>query len=148
MKIVKVLLAVLVSLYALIGDTREVTFEKKKISIGKTSIEVEIADTDGKSSRGLMFRKTLAKDAGMLFIFEGEEVRSFWMKNTFVDLDIGFFSADKTLVDIQTMKAVKSELVLNPPSYMSAKPAMYALEMNAGWFSKNKIKIGAKLGLK
>ncbi len=64
------------------------------------------------------------------------------MKNTFIPLSIGFFDSQKTLVDIQDMEPVKSEMDQNPKSYLSQSPAQFALEVNQGWFAKNKIKIG------
>jgi uncharacterized membrane protein (UPF0127 family) len=65
------------------------------------------------------------------------------MKNTYISLSIGYFNNQKTLVDIQKMQPV-SMLQTKIPSYESKKPARYALEMNHGWFEKNKINIGAK----
>ena len=66
------------------------------------------------------------------------------MKNTFLDLSIGYFNKNRTLVDVQEMRAMNSVMTEELPSYTSAKPAMYALEMTKGWFTKNKIKPGAK----
>jgi len=119
-------------------------FSKKQISVDNSKLTVEIADTPEKSAHGLMFRKTMSQDHGMLFIFPDEEPRSFWMKNTFLPLSIGYFSKEKVLIDIQDMEPVKSEME-QPKVYPSAGPAKYALEVNQGWFKKNKIKLGAKL---
>jgi uncharacterized membrane protein (UPF0127 family) len=90
-----------------------------------------------------MFRKSMPENDGMLFIFSQEDTRYFWMKNTYIDLSIGYFDKEKALIDIQEMKAT-SMMETRPPSYPSAKPAMYALEMNKGWFAKNKVKLGEK----
>ncbi|HEY8272701.1 MAG TPA: DUF192 domain-containing protein [Pseudobdellovibrionaceae bacterium] len=122
----------------------DITFEKGKITLGGKTILVEIAKNHTQYERGLMFRKNLPENEGMLFIFDEEEIRYFWMKNTYIDLSIGYFDKKMGLVDIQEMKA-PSVLESRPPSYPSAKPAMYALEMKKGWFTKNKIKIGQKL---
>lgn len=122
-----------------------VTFKTQKISVGKVPLVVEVADNPQRSARGLMYRTSLDEGKGMLFVFEGEEHRSFWMKNTFIPLSIGFFDRNKKLVDIQDMDPVKSEMDVNPPSYMSAAPATYALEVPRGWFQKHKIKIGDQL---
>ena len=120
----------------------EIKFESKKIKISKKIIIVEIADSAEKHQRGLMFRKKLETDRGMLFIFENSQRRSFWMKNTFIPLTIGYFDENKTLVETIDMKPVTSEMELDPPSYPSQKSAMFALEMNKDWFKKNNIKIG------
>ncbi|MBC7742658.1 MAG: DUF192 domain-containing protein [Bdellovibrionaceae bacterium] len=92
-----------------------------------------------------MFRKKLGSDEGMLFVFESEGIRTFWMKNTLIDLSIGYFDKSKKLIDIQEMKAMNSVLEKDLPTYPSKSPAMYALEMPTGWFKKNKIKEGAQL---
>ncbi|MGE0632270.1 MAG: DUF192 domain-containing protein [Pseudobdellovibrionaceae bacterium] len=126
----------------------EYKFEKKKLKISGVEITVEIADTPQKSSRGLMYRTNLADNEGMLFISEYEEIQSFWMKNTFVDLSIGFFDKNKRLIDIiQEMKAVKSEMETNLPTYQSRVPARYSLEVPKGWFDRKKIKLGSTFSL-
>jgi uncharacterized protein len=117
-------------------------FEKRKIKLNKTVLQVEIADTPEKSAQGLMYRKSLAEDQGMLFVFKDVVQRHFWMKNTFVPLSIGFFDENRALVDIQDMEPVKSEMETSPPTYDSAKPAKYCLEVSRGWFGKHNIKIG------
>lgn len=122
----------------------QVKFPKQKITVGGKTITAEIAESNEQLQRGLMFRTKMGADEGMLFIFPDQETRSFWMKNTFLPLSIGFFDEGKILVDIQDMAPVKSEMETTPPSYVSAKPAKYALEMNQGWFAKNKIAVGAK----
>jgi uncharacterized membrane protein (UPF0127 family) len=120
-------------------------FGKTRISVGRRKVTVEVADTPEKSAFGLMHRRTLAENEGMLFIFESEKPLSFWMKNTFVDLSIGFFSADKKLLEVKDMKAAFSEMQSQFETYESSRPAQYALEMRLGWFRKNNIKVGDKL---
>lgn len=120
-------------------------FSKKTLTLGGKTFVVEVAETPQQHERGLMFVPKLGEDEGMLFIFKNEETRFFWMKNTIVDLSIGFFDKNKTLVDVQEMKSGQNTPEANLPSYASAQPAKYALEMNKGWFDKNKIKIGSKL---
>ena len=127
------------------GAFAEQTFPKKKIQVGSEIFEVEVAQTPQQLARGLMFRPRLAENEGMLFIFEDEQTRSFWMKNTLIDLSIGFFDKNQTLVDVQEMKSGKGVPDSALKSYLSVKPAKYALEMNTGWFDKKKIKIGTKL---
>lgn len=106
---------------------------------------MEVASTPQQHALGLMFRSHLGENEGMLFIFEGEQTRSFWMKNTLIDLSIGFFDKSGTLVDVQEMKSGKGIPDSALKSYLSVKPAKYALEMNRGWFDKKKVKIGTKL---
>lgn len=119
-------------------------FKKQKIRIKDKTIEVEMAENDKQRSFGLMFQTKLASNHGMLFVFAQEQSLNFWMKNTFMDLSIGYFDRTKTLVDIQEMTGQKSIMNQNLSSYPSARPAMYALEMAPNWFTQNKIKVGDK----
>ncbi len=113
-------------------------FLKKKIVIAGKTIVVEMADTDERRAFGLMFRSHLPKDEGMLFIFEDERTRSFWMKNTLIPLSIAYINKDKVITEILDMHpAVLGST--RPKSYPSKKKSMYALEMNIGWFERNKI---------
>lgn len=125
----------------------EVHFEKKKIKLGSQTLTVEIADTPEKSAQGLMFRKDLQAGNGMLFIFPDEQTRSFWMKNTFIPLSIGYFNKKKELIDIQDMAPAQSEMQSDFPTYVSKEPAQYALEVPKGWFSKNKISLKMRFSI-
>lgn len=117
-------------------------------SSGK-KITVEIATTSEEKAKGLMYRKDLPKDTGMLFIFDNEQRLSFWMKNTYIPLTIGFFDSKMKLLETKDMQPhlgpVSDEKL---PHYESAQIAKYALEMPLGWFAKNKIKAGATFRLK
>ncbi len=110
--------------------------------IGGHRFQLEIADTPTERARGLMERPNLPEDAAMLFVFEGERSRSFWMKNTLIPLDILFLDAQGQVVDIQTMHTQigvpNSELI----SYTSAQPVQYAIEINAGLAAKLGITVG------
>lgn len=140
----KWLVAFCLSFFLSLADASEtVSFSKKKIVLEKVIIKVEMAETDKQHEQGLMFRKKLQSNEGMLFVFSDEQIRSFWMKNTIINLSIGYFDKNKKLIDVQEMKAVNSVLVENPPAYPSTLPAKYALEMTEGWFKKNKINLGS-----
>ncbi len=113
--------------------------EKKNLLpllINDHKVYVEIARTEQEKARGLMFRQKLGENEGMLFVFEQEELLSFWMKNTFLPLSIAFIDRQGKIIDIQDMEPFS----LN--THRSAKPAQYALEVNKGWFGKNGIKVG------
>ena len=109
---------------------------KIPIYIKGKEIWVEVAKTPQERAKGLMWRKNLGKDEGMLFIFEQEEYHSFWMKNTYIPLSIAFIDRDGNIVDIKEMKPLSSK------SHSPPKPILYALEMPKGWFTKNGIKKG------
>lgn len=121
-----------------------IKFSKSKIQVGAVKIIVEMAVQPKEQARGLMFRKSLCENCGMLFVYQDEQIRSFWMKNTFIPLSIGFFNKKKELIDVQEMTPVQSEMQLKIPTYESKGRAMFALEMNAGWFRKNKIGMKTK----
>ena len=129
-------------------DAVSLKFKKQKIELmqkkNKKIITVEIAEAPEQHAQGLMFRKKLKNNEGMLFIFNEELVREFWMKNTLINLDIGYFDKNKKLIDIQQMKAVTSIMQTDLPTYPSKQPAMYALEMQQAWFKKNKFTEGTE----
>ena len=83
-----------------------------------------------------MFRTSLAPDSGMLFIFEKEAFRYFWMKNTHIPLSIAYISRNSVIIDILEMAPEDTT------RYPSSGPAIYVLEMNAGWFQTAGIKPG------
>lgn len=93
--------------------------------------QVEIADDFETRARGLMFRDQLPREHGMLFVYEREQPMAFWMKNTRIPLDILFFDHERRLVSI-LKRVPPCSLGDRCPSYPSRKPAMYALELNAG----------------
>jgi len=121
-------------------------FDQQKIKVHGHPILVEVAKTNEERSYGLMFKKQMDANKGMLFIFEDERILSFWMKNTLIPLSVGFFNKSKRLVDIQDMK-VEPLGTNHYPAYPSSGPAKYALEVNQGWFKKNNISPGAMLDL-
>ena len=112
-----------------IGDVQEALLDGR-------IFRLEVARTPAERARGLMNRESLAQDSAMLFIFQEEAYRSFWMKNTLIPLDILYLDSNGVVVDVQTMTpqvgAPDSELTVYP----SAAPARYAIEMNAGLAQK------------
>jgi len=108
-----------------------------------TPVYVEIADDVEERARGLMFRNSLEWNNGMLFIFEEERNLTFWMKNTYIPLDMIFINKDLRVVYIK--ENAQPCLEENCIIYPSNQPAKYVLEVNAGFVEKNKIKIGDRL---
>jgi len=106
-------------------------------------VEVELAENLVAQARGLMFRKSLAPESGMLFVFPDELRRTFWMKNTKIPLDLLFISADKKIVEIKENFEPCQENKC--PIYRSQLAAQYVLEVNAGFSAKNNIQIGDPL---
>lgn len=127
-----------------VGQTKTI-FKKGTIEIANKTINAEFALNNEEHEIGLMNRTEIPENFGMLFIFNDENYRSFWMKNTFVDLSIAYIGANKKILEIIDMKAVKSSLDVDVPSYPSTVKAKYALEVRQGWFHKNKIKVGDRM---
>lgn len=117
-------------------------------STGK-QIKVEVASTPLEKSMGLMYRKSLPEDSGMLFVFPSEQSLSFWMKNTYIALTIGFFDSKMKLLETKDMEPHLGPVPDDKlPHYYSSQKAQYALEMSRGWFDKNKIKPGTTFRIK
>jgi len=115
----------------------KITIETSK---GKAVVSVEVVETVAARAQGLMFRRHLADDAGMLFIFPGPTQGSFWMKNTRLPLDIVFADAAGQIVDILEQATPFSEKLLTPKS-----PYVQVLEVNAGFVKKHRIAVGDRL---
>jgi uncharacterized membrane protein (UPF0127 family) len=106
-------------------------------------IFVEVPDDREEFARGLMFRKHLPWNSGMLFAFDDEEPRRFWMKNTLIPLDMIFVDSSSKIIDIkENVPPCKQE---ECPTYPSKEPAQYVLEVNAGFVQENGVKIGDRL---
>jgi uncharacterized membrane protein (UPF0127 family) len=110
-----------------------------RLSAGMHNIVAELATTPEQRQVGMMFRTQMADHEGMLFVFDAPQQQCFWMRNTLIPLAIAFIGDDGRIVNIVEMQP-KSDA-----SHCSAKPVRYALEMNAGWFSKRGLKAGAQL---
>jgi len=126
----------LIILFLWISDGASQNLLKIPLYIYDREIWVEVAKTPEERAKGLMERRHLGKDDGMLFIFETEDYHGFWMKNTFIPLSIAFIDKKGRIVKITDMKPLTLE------SYPPSKPILYALEMNQGWFSANGVKEG------
>ncbi|HOV12052.1 MAG TPA: DUF192 domain-containing protein [Bacteroidales bacterium] len=104
------------------------------------TIHIEIADDDQERTQGLMYRKSMPDSCGMLFIFETMQPLSFWMKNTYIPLDIIYLDADYHIVSIAAYTRPLSEEAIP-----SGSEARYVVEVNAGFCDRNKIVVGDKM---
>jgi uncharacterized membrane protein (UPF0127 family) len=128
-------------------------------------LTIEIATTPAQHAWGLMGRQSLADNHGMLFVYEHPQIMNFWMFNTYIDLSIAFIDEKKIVREIQTMKAYPEKMDPRRPikqlsdidkysnwgptklffmahQVSSSVECLYALEVNAGWFERHKIKVG------
>ena len=110
-----------------------------RLSAGMHVLNVEVARSPQEHSIGLMFRKSMPTNDGMLFIFERPGQQCFWMKNTLLPLSVAFISDDGSITNIEDMKPQTLD------SHCSTKEVRYVLEMNSGWFAKRGIKAGTKI---
>ena len=104
------------------------------------SIRAQVAVTPDQRATGLMFRREMPTNEGMLFVFEQPSLQCFWMKNTLLPLSIAFLADDGTIVNLADMQPQSLD------GHCSSKPVRYALEMNRGWFAARGIKPGMRLG--
>jgi len=107
---------------------------------GTRDVLVELAITNEQRNMGLMNRTRLAEDAGMLFVFATDQPRTFWMRNTYLPLDILFLDADGTVQNI-----VAAQPGVEKPGYHSLRPARMVLELNRGWCASHGLVPGAKI---
>ena len=109
------------------------------IKVGSHPLRVELAVTDEERSRGLMFRKSLGKDDGMLFVFDELGYHSMWMKDTLIPLSVAFLDGEGRILNIADMEPQTLD------THSAAGPARYAIEANKGWFAEKKVKPGDKV---
>ncbi len=114
----------------------ELTFTKSNGDF-ITRIDIEIADDDAERAQGLMYRSKMKEDRGMLFIFPKETYQSFWMHNTQIPLDMIFINKENKIVTIHNNTTPFSD-----QSYPSTQPAIYVLEVNAGFCEKYGVTVG------
>jgi uncharacterized protein len=110
-----------------------------ELSAGIHLIHAEVANTFESRAQGLMFRKYLGPNEGMLFVFPQAEHHCMWMKNTLIPLSVAFIDAQGKIVSIAEMQPQTET------SHCAAAPAKFALEMSGGWFASKGFKAGAKL---
>ena len=118
----------------------QMNLQRVKLSAGMYVIDAQVAFTPGQREIGLMFRKDMPQQEGMIFVFEQPNQQCFWMKNTLLPLTAAFVADDGTIVNMADMKPQTTD------AHCSAQPVRYVLEMNKGWFAKKGIKAGSKLG--
>jgi uncharacterized membrane protein (UPF0127 family) len=117
---------------------REMVLEGSGKSV---TIKAEIARTEEERSYGLMYKEKLPDGEGMLFVFDRDEILSFWMKNTLIPLSIAFISSDGRIMEIRDMEPHNLDPV------RSGRSVRYALEVPQGWFDRVNLGVGDRLVL-
>jgi len=118
------------------------TVEVKTAAGNTLRVQVEVARTEQERARGLMFRRSLAPDAGMLFAMPADDDWAFWMKNTLIPLDLIYADRDGVVVGV-----IEDARPLDEASRRVGKPSRYVLEVNGGWCRKHGVGAGARLTL-
>lgn len=113
------------------------------ISVGGRTVRMQLAVRPAEMQRGLMERRDLGRDDGMLFIYDKPQAMQFWMRNTPTPLDIGFFSPEGRLEEIYPLHPYDEKTVGSRGNRLQ-----FALEVNQGWYRENGVKPGATLDLK
>jgi len=129
-------------LYALNGmaqGTPQMQLPRITLNAGMHLIQTQVAQDFDQRQTGLMWRKEMPQNEGMLFVFEQAGVQCFWMRNTLLPLSAAFVADDGTIVNLEDMKPMSDD------SHCSKKPVRFVLEMNQGWFAKRNIQAGFKL---
>jgi uncharacterized protein len=110
-------------------------------------LTLELAESTEQHTLGLMERRSLAANAGMLFVYPNTQPESsaFWMFRTRIPLDIAFIDSAGVIRTIQTMKPCESRMIEGCPSYPAGAPYRVALEMNAGYFAQNRVNVGDRV---
>jgi uncharacterized protein len=113
--------------------------QRIRLGAGMHQIDTQVARTPEQRQIGLMWRKNMPQQEGMLFIFEQASQQCFWMKNTLIPLTAAFLADDGTIVNLADMKPQTTD------PHCSKQPVRYVLEMNQGWFAKKGVKAGDKI---
>jgi len=109
------------------------------LTVNGHKLAAEVAHTDPARAQGLMHRRMLPENRGMLFVFPTAAQHAMWMMNTYIPLSVAFIDERGVIINIEDMKPHTQD------AHPATKPARYALEMNQGWFSKRDIKAGARI---
>lgn len=136
-------LIILVAFVIIFYNTRHEEPYEQIIKIGKKKVYVEIADTDEEQTRGLSNKKNMSENHGMLFVFQNEAQHAFWMKDTYIPLDLIYLSKDMKVTDIKA--GFEPCLQSYCRAFIPPHKALYVLEVNAGFAGKYRIAEGTEM---
>jgi uncharacterized membrane protein (UPF0127 family) len=126
-------------LLAALATLAQADMPRLDLSIGMYRIDAEVAADQANRMQGLMNRRTMAPQQGMLFVFTENNTHCMWMRNTLLPLSVAFLDERGQILNIEDMEPQTED------NHCAARPARFALEMNKGWFAQKGIKAGAKL---
>jgi hypothetical protein len=111
-----------------------------ELAAGIHRIEAEVADTHASRAEGLMHRRSMAPNRGMLFVFPQDARHCMWMRNTYIPLSVAFLDEQGAVINIAEMEPESER------NHCAGRPARYALEMNRGWFQQRGVRPGTRIG--
>lgn len=123
------------------ATTSPTTLPSVEVQVGTERFTLEVADEPGEQETGLMYRKSMPANHGMIFVFPWADVRAFWMRNTLIPLDIVYLDDEATVLNVEPM------VPLDESSVRSDGKARYAIELNAGTAKRVGIRRGDKVAL-
>jgi hypothetical protein len=129
----------LICTLCLSGLTAQAAMPQAELTINKHRLTAEVAHTDADRMQGLMHRRMLPENRGMLFVFPNVAYHGMWMMNTYIPLSVAFIDEAGVIVNIEDMQPHTRD------SRTAKNPVRYALEMNLGWFRRRGIGPGAKI---
>jgi len=132
--------ALLACVLALPAQAQQAQLPEVQLTAGVNLIHAELADDFPSRMQGLMYRKSLAPNGGMLFVFDNPDTQCMWMKNTLIPLSVAFLADDGTIVNIADMQPRTED------PHCAASPVRYALEMEQGWFARHGVRSGTRMG--
>jgi len=109
------------------------------LTLNGHKLTAEVAQTNPARMQGLMHRRMLPENRGMLFVFDNVGIHGMWMKNTYIPLSVAFLDERGVIINIADMEPHTTD------GHSATKPARYALEVNRGWFAKRSVKPGARV---
>jgi uncharacterized membrane protein (UPF0127 family) len=133
-------LSLLLALSCASAHAQQPPLPSTDLTAGMHRIHAEVAADMGSRMQGLMYRKSMPPNAGMVFVFEEAAGHCMWMKNTLIPLSVAFIDDAGAIINIADMQPQSEQ------THCAARPARYALEMNKGWFAQRGLKPGVKLG--
>ena len=133
----KALLSALVMSVWLVASAAELP--EIALTVGAHKLTAEVASTDATRSTGLMHRRMMPENRGMLFVFPEQALHGMWMMNTYLPLSVAFLDREGVIINIADMQPHTQT------SHHASRPAKYALEMNQGWFKKRGVKPGDRI---
>jgi hypothetical protein len=137
----RLLLSALCLIVSLISAAHAQTpMPRMELTAGFYRIEAEVAANQKNRMQGLMHRRSMPPNEGMIFVFPQDERHCMWMRNTFLPLSVAFLDSEGRILNIEDMEPQTED------SHCAAAPARFALEMNKGWFAGKGIKPGQRIG--